>query len=165
MRHSPPAELRAELAACLDVPRWLDEVAARAPFDVLEDLLAVAREAANPLTPAEIDGALAAHPRIGERPRGEGTAQEFSRREQEAADASDPVLAATIAAGNREYEARFGRVFLIRAAGRSCAGILRELGRRLLLDPDDERAEVGEQLREIALLRISQLWDHQEART
>ena len=44
--------------------------------------------------------------------------------------------------------------FLIRAAGRSRADILAELERRLRLGDDDELAVVGEQLREIALLRI-----------
>ncbi|HEV7949033.1 MAG TPA: 2-oxo-4-hydroxy-4-carboxy-5-ureidoimidazoline decarboxylase, partial [Glaciihabitans sp.] len=53
------------------------------------------------------------------------------------------------------YEARFGRVFLIRAAGRSRAEILSELTRRLELDDETELAIVGEQLRDIALLRLT----------
>lgn len=40
--------LRVELRACLAVPRWIDEVAARAPFTSVDDLLAAGREAANP---------------------------------------------------------------------------------------------------------------------
>jgi 2-oxo-4-hydroxy-4-carboxy-5-ureidoimidazoline decarboxylase len=60
-------------------------------------------------------------------------------------------------AANRQYEARFGRVFLIRAAGRSAADILAELRRRLHNEPADEAAEVATQLREIALLRLEQL--------
>jgi len=63
-------------------------------------------------------------------------------------------LAAAIAAGNAAYERRFGRVFLIRAAGRTRAEILGELRRRLELDDAAELAIVGEQLREIALLRL-----------
>ncbi|MCY7325058.1 MAG: OHCU decarboxylase, partial [Microbacteriaceae bacterium] len=58
--------------------------------------------------------------------------------------------------GNRRYEHRFGRVFLIRAAGRSRAEILAELERRLLLDDQTELAIVGGQLLEIALLRLEQ---------
>lgn len=148
------AALRAGLEAALGVRRWVDEVAAQAPFSSLAALLTVAGDAAR-LTPAEIDEALAHHPRIGERPTGEGAAQAFSRREQSSADADDPELAARIAAGNAAYEERFGRVFLIRAAGRTRAEILAELERRLALPPDEELAVVGEQLREIALLRLS----------
>lgn len=146
-----------QLRACLHVERWVRDVARGAPYATLDDLLAAAEAAATPLSPAEIDEALAAHPRIGERAEGEGTAQRFSRAEQSSADADDAELAAAIARGNRAYEERFGRIFLIRAAGRSRAEILAELERRLELDDDAELQVVGEQLREIALLRLRDL--------
>lgn len=149
---------REELRACLHVERWVDEVADAAPYASLDALLAVASAAATPLTPAEIDEALAAHPRIGEKPAGDGAAARFSRAEQSSADAGDAELAAAIAAGNRAYEERFGRVFLIRAAGRSRSEILAELDRRLALDGASELAVVGEQLREIMLLRLEKLF-------
>lgn len=149
---------RDELRACLHVERWVDEVADAAPYESLEALLAVAADAATPLSPAEIDEALGAHPRIGETPTGEGAAQRFSRSEQSSADSDDPELAAAIAAGNRRYEERFDRVFLIRAAGRSRAEILAELTRRLQLDDEAELSVVAEQLREITLLRIERLY-------
>jgi 2-oxo-4-hydroxy-4-carboxy-5-ureidoimidazoline decarboxylase len=149
---------RDQLRACLHVERWVDDVADAAPYGTIDELLAAASEAATPLTPAEVDEAMASHPRIGEKPAGEGTAQRFSRAEQSSADAEDPELAAAIAAGNRAYEERFGRVFLIRAAGRSRAEILAELDRRLRLDDAEELVVVGEQLREIALLRLRQLF-------
>ena len=151
------AALREGLSASLAVPRWVDDVAARAPFDSIETLLAVASDAATPLAPAEIDQAIAHHPRIGEKPAGSGTSQEFSRAEQ--GTATD--LADELAAGNAAYEQRFGRVFIIRAAGRSRAEILDELERRLALAPDEEVSIVGEQLRDIALLRLEKLYSEE----
>ncbi|GEA86066.1 OHCU decarboxylase [Cellulomonas cellasea] len=151
----PEARLREALTASLAVGRWVDDVAAGAPYGSLEALLAAARAAGTPLSGAEIDEALAHHPRIGERPAGDGAAQAFSRREQSSADADDPALARAVADGNAAYEKRFGRVFLIRAAGRSRAEILAELRRRLVLDDRTERRVVGEQLVEIALLRLA----------
>ena len=145
---------RDRLRTCLHVERWVEEVAGGAPYAGLEALIAAADAAASPLSPAEVDEALAAHPRIGERAAGDGAAQRFSRSEQSSADADDPELAAAIARGNRAYEERFGRIFLIRAAGRSRAEILAELERRLALGDEEELAVVGEQLREIALLRL-----------
>jgi 2-oxo-4-hydroxy-4-carboxy-5-ureidoimidazoline decarboxylase len=147
-------QLREALGAALSVDRWVAEVAALAPFDSVEQLVAVAHNAATPLAPAEIDAAIAHHPRIGEKPVGEGAAQAFSRSEQASVDASDTALAAALAAGNRAYEERFGRVFIIRAAGRSRREILAELDRRLELDDSTELAIVGEQLRDIAVLRL-----------
>ncbi len=156
-------ELRQGLTACLNVPRWVDDVLARAPYASLDALLAVAAEAATPLSPAEVDQAMADHPRIGERPSGAGTSASFSRAEQASSDAGDEELAARLAAGNAAYEAKFGRVFLVRAAGRSRAEILSELERRIRLEPAEEVGVVATELRDIALLRLPQLFGHLDA--
>lgn len=148
-----------QLTTALGVRRWVAALAAAAPYADLDALLERAAVAAASLAPEEVEEALAHHPRIGERPAGEGPAQAFSRREQAADDADDVELAAAIAAGNAAYEARFGRVFLIRAAGRSRAEILAELGRRLELDDATELATAGAQLREIALLRLRSMFE------
>lgn len=157
------AELRQGLTACLHVRRWVDEVVARVPFASMDALLAAATEAATPLSPAEVDEALADHPRIGQRPAGRGAAASFSRHEQASSASEDADLAERLARGNAAYEARFGRVFLIRAAGRSRAEIVAELERRLRLEPEEEIAIVGTELRDIALLRIPQLFAHVDA--
>jgi 2-oxo-4-hydroxy-4-carboxy-5-ureidoimidazoline decarboxylase len=150
--------LREGLAASLSVNRWIDEVASHSPFESVEQLLLVATEAASPLSPQEIDEAIAHHPRIGEKPVGDGRSQEFSRAEQSALGDEDALTAEQIAAGNAAYEERFGRVFIIRAAGRTRADILTELTRRLELPNATELEIVGEQLREIALLRLVQIF-------
>lgn len=152
------AALREGLYASLGVRRWVEDVAARAPYATLDELLAVAADAATPLSEDEIAEALEHHPRIGERPKGQGTAQSFSSAEQQAPDADDEVLAAEIAKGNVAYEARFERIFIIRAAGRTRREVLAELHRRLVLDDETELQTVGEQLRDIALLRIRKLY-------
>lgn len=155
MREISDSELRAALEAALAIPRFVDDVAGRAPYRDFDDLASAAAEAGSALTPAEIDEAMAGHPRIGEEPAGRGAAQQFSRAEQAAPDADDAVLAAALADANRAYERRFDRVFLIRAAGRSRAEILAELDRRLGLDDDTELAIVADQLLQIALLRLA----------
>lgn len=155
MIETAPADLR----AALGVERWVGELSAASPFASLDVLLAEAYAAASPLSAAEIDEAVSHHPRIGEQPTGEGVAQSFSRSEQGAA--GDAATEAAIAAGNADYEQRFGRIFMIRAAGRSRAEILAELQRRLALDPEEELAVVAEQLREIALLRLTTLYEEE----
>ena len=151
-------ELREGLRASLGVERWVDEVVAASPFPSAAELLETAKRAATPLSPQEIDEAIAHHPRIGEKPNGDGQSQAFSRNEQSSADADDEELAAAIAAGNQAYEERFGRVFIIRAAGRTRAEILDELTRRLELTNSTELEIVGEQLRDIAMLRLEKLY-------
>ncbi|WP_395640943.1 2-oxo-4-hydroxy-4-carboxy-5-ureidoimidazoline decarboxylase [Pseudolysinimonas sp.] len=152
MIETTPADLR----AALGVERWVTDLTAASPFDSLETLLATAHTAATPLSPQEIDEAISHHPRIGEKPVGQGAAQDFSRTEQ--GDEGDAKTNAAIARGNEAYERRFGRIFIIRAAGRSRAEILDELERRLNLPPEEEVSIVGEQLRDIALLRLEKLY-------
>ncbi len=147
------ADARATLQACLDVPRWVDAVSAGRPYDTAAAVLHRARTAAASFSDEEIDAALSRHPRIGER-AGAGHDAEFSSREQAAVSGADPVITEAIRAGNVEYERRFDRVFLIRAAGRPATEILAELRRRLDNTPEQEKAEITTQLREIALTRL-----------
>src|SRR6478735_9219253 len=146
-------EAKATLATCLDVPRWIEDVAVDRPYSSAAAALHRARASASSLTDTEIEAALARHPRNGEQAGADHDA-DFSEREQAAVGDADPTVTAAIRAGNTEYESRFGRVFLIRAAGRPAGDILTELRRRLNNTPEAERAEVVTQLREIALTRL-----------
>ena len=148
------ADAVAALRPCLDVERWLGQIADARPFPSLHALTEFARTAANPLTSAEIQQALGHHPRIGERPTAETAEASMSRSEQAGVDRTDAQIAQQLAHGNREYEEKFGQVFLIRAAGRSTPQILAALRERLTHTPDQEEAIVAQQLREIALLRL-----------
>ncbi|WP_433870244.1 2-oxo-4-hydroxy-4-carboxy-5-ureidoimidazoline decarboxylase [Saccharopolyspora sp. CA-218241] len=153
----PRAELVERLLACLDVPRWADDVADRRPFADLAELLGAADGAAPDLTPGELDGALAAHPRIGQRPAGTGSAADHARGEQSGVDPDDAELSRALREGNEEYERRFGHVYLVRAAGRSGAELLSILRSRLDNDPAAERRVVERELREIARLRLEKV--------
>jgi 2-oxo-4-hydroxy-4-carboxy-5-ureidoimidazoline decarboxylase len=155
-----PAEAaEARLLECLAVPRWARTLAAGRPYPTRQSLMDAARDAGGDLTDDEVDDALARHPRIGERPAPAQPAREagWSRSEQGGVDASDAVLAMALRAGNAEYEKRFGRVFLIRAAGRSGPEILEALNARLLHDYTQELAVVRRELTEIAVLRLEKV--------
>ena len=156
-------ELREGLPACLNVPRWVDEVAGGGPYASLDDLLDAAGLAATPLTADEVDQALADHPRIGEGPADTGVSSTLSAGEQAASASDDPELAARLAAGNRAYEERFGRIFLVGAAGRGRPEVLAELERRLLLPPEEEVKVVASELRDIALRRIRQVFSRPDS--
>ena len=145
---------RAALRPCVDIDRWIDQVVDGRPYADVEAALAAGMRAADPWTESEIDGALAQHPRIGDRPQGASAEATFSRSEQAGVDVTDADVQAALVSGNLAYEDRFGRVFLIRAAGRSSREILDALNARLLHSPDEELPVVAEQLREIAVLRL-----------
>ena len=146
-------EAQGLLRTCLDVPRWVDDVEGGRPYAGWAALREAAEQSAARLTEAELEAALARHPRIGER-AGASHDAEHSEREQAGVDHTDRDTASRLAAGNAAYEERFDRVFLIRAAGRSAAEILAELDRRLDNDDPTERDETIQQLGEIAVLRL-----------
>ena len=135
------------------IPSWADAVVAERPYASVDELVDAASRLARDWTRADLDAALAHHPRIGERPVGTGAEAAASRTEQAGMTDADDDVTALIAAGNRVYEERFGRVFLIRAAGRTPEEMLAELKRRLANDEDTEVGEALAQLTEIALLR------------
>ena len=153
LNSSPDDELMRVLLECCDVPAWAQTVAAGRPYSEVDSLLAVADAAARRLGPADVERALAAHPRIGERAQGKGTSAGWSRREQAGVDTDEQTQAALLE-GNRAYEHRFGRVFLICASGLSAGEILAALRGRLENDPATEDAVVADELRKIALLRL-----------
>lgn len=148
---------REKILAALGVPRWAGEVLAGAPYDSVDELVAAA-ERTGALTDEELEEAVRHHPRIGEQPTAEGDAGRLSAAEQEGLGRSDEGVDAGIARGNRVYEERFGRVFLIRAAGRTSQEVLDELQRRLTNDPGAEAAEAKQQLREIGVARLRALF-------
>ena len=127
------------------------------PYPDLESLLAAGRRAADPFTAPEMAAALAHHPRIGERAPGTSTGARLSASEQAGLGNPDPAAAEALADGNRAYEEKFGQVFLIRAAGRSREEVLASLNARLAHTPEQEEPVIGQQLREIAVLRLEGL--------
>ncbi len=147
----PRAEAERLVAGWLGVPRWVRAVVDGRPYAVAADLAATAEAAAQQLTDDELAEALSRHPRIGERPEGTDAGSAYSRSEQAGVEASDEQR---LKEGNAAYEDRFGRVFLVRAAGRSSTEILAELERRLRNDDATEREETVTALRDIALLRL-----------
>ncbi|RKT85155.1 2-oxo-4-hydroxy-4-carboxy-5-ureidoimidazoline decarboxylase [Saccharopolyspora antimicrobica] len=152
----PRAELVEQLLACLDIPRWAADIADQRPFADDDAVYRAADAAAPALTREELDQALAAHPRIGDRPQGTGTSANFSRNEQ-AGVGDDAELARALREGNEAYERRFGHVYLVCASGRSGAELLEVLHSRLDNEPETELRIVEDELRKIARLRLAKV--------
>ncbi|MFJ6651672.1 2-oxo-4-hydroxy-4-carboxy-5-ureidoimidazoline decarboxylase [Microbacterium sp. NPDC091313] len=151
---APEADAIAVVRVWADVPGWTDAVVSGRPYASVDALASYAGALAAQWAPADLKAALAHHPRIGGTVTGSGAEAAASRREQASMATAGDDIAAAMAAGNAAYEERFGRVFLIRAAGRTPAEMLAELRRRLANDPETETREATAQLAEIAMLRL-----------
>jgi 2-oxo-4-hydroxy-4-carboxy-5-ureidoimidazoline decarboxylase len=156
------AECERELLACCASPRWARQVAAGRPYADVAALCAEGDSALARLDWGDIAEALAAHPRIGERPAGADRAAAWSRREQSGVAGANPHVRAALMEANREYEERFGHVFLIFATGRTEDEILAAARARLGNDDEAERGVVRAELGRITRLRLSRLLvDHE----
>ena len=62
-----------------------------------------------------------------------------------------------LADANRDYEARFGYIFIVCATGKTAAEMLALLERRLRHDAGDELAIAAEEQRKITRLRLMKL--------
>jgi 2-oxo-4-hydroxy-4-carboxy-5-ureidoimidazoline decarboxylase len=148
----PAGEARAALLACCHAERWAAQVAQGRPYPSLG---ALQGRAAEVLTDEDVTEALAGHPRIGQAPAAGHSS--WSRSEQSGLADADQAVRAELAAGNQAYEARFGHIYLVGAAGRSATELLAILQARLTNDPKTERQVMRGELIKINDLRLAQL--------
>ncbi|MBX6385072.1 MAG: 2-oxo-4-hydroxy-4-carboxy-5-ureidoimidazoline decarboxylase [Microbispora sp.] len=150
---------REDLRSCCASTKWVEKVAARGPFRDLDALRRASEAAFTVLTWEDVLEALAAHPRIGERPGGAGREAAWSRSEQSGMADAGPDLLDAIREGNAAYERRFGHVYLVCATGRDAGELLALLRERLGNDEETERKVVAGELSKIVALRLAKLWE------
>ena len=155
-----PAEARDLLRSCCGASAWVERMMARRPFASHDALMATARDEWFGLQRSDWLEAFGHHPKIGDR---DSLRQRFARtahlseREQAGVDgASEDVLEA-LAAGNREYERRFGYIFIVCASGKPADAMLELLRRRLTNPPDVEILVAAGEQAKITELRLKKL--------
>lgn len=146
-----------EVLACCGSTAWARELATRRPLPDEVSLLSVADEIWSRMGARDWMEAFSKHPRIGERAApSTGTAQSgaWSVQEQQNVASAEDALQTALADGNRKYEQRFGRVFIVCASGKSAGEMLDTLRRRLRSDDATELLEAAEEQRKITNLRL-----------
>ena len=98
--------------------------------------------------------AFAVHPKIG---AGRAGGSGWSDEEQAGVAPAAGETLLRLADANREYEARFGYIFIVCATGRTAAEMLALLERRLRHDADEELPVAAEEQRKITQLRLAKL--------
>ena len=150
--------LRPELLRLTAAPDWADALLDGRPYDDLDDLQSASDTIISGLSEAQVDAALAGHPRIGEKATGlDDESAARSAREQAGMARADAAVQQAMVQGNAEYEARFGRIYLVAAAGRSAEELLGYLEERLGNDPTAELDVVRGELAAITRLRLADL--------
>jgi 2-oxo-4-hydroxy-4-carboxy-5-ureidoimidazoline decarboxylase len=156
----PAAAAREALLACCAAPSWADRMLTGRPYCSAQDAIRQSDTIVTSLTIADLAQALDAHPRIGEKRAAEhaaGQSARWSRQEQAAASTASARTAAELAAGNLEYEQRFGHIYLVCASGRSGEELLAILRSRLGNDDQAEWRVVRSELGKINEIRLRRL--------
>ena len=154
----PRAEAAKEILPCCGSTAWADQLAARRPIHNEVALLAACDEVWRNL-PVE---AFQSHPRVGEsRAPAAASARStsWSQEEQQRVTTSGEDIKRRLAEGNRAYEGRFDRIFIVCATGKSALEILEILERRLQNDDRTELLEAAEAQRHIAHIRLKKWLD------
>jgi len=150
-------EAAEEILPCFGSKAWALAMAARRPILDEAALLAACNQTCNSLKESDWLDAFRSHPRIGEsRSPASSTARSaaWSGEEQRQVGFADEEVKAALAEGNRAYEERFKRIFIVCASKKSAREILQILRQRLRNDDATELHETAGQQRQIAHLRL-----------
>jgi OHCU decarboxylase len=155
--HLPAQQAADTILPCCGSSVWARELVARRPLINEAALLSASDEIWNKLQPDDWMEAFSKHPRIGERkapPAASSQSASWSAQEQQnVANAAESVQQ-ELAIANREYEQRFGRVFIVCATCKSAEEMLDILRRRLQNDDVTELRAAAEEQRKITNIRL-----------
>ncbi|HEY2158516.1 MAG TPA: allantoinase AllB [Isosphaeraceae bacterium] len=156
----PEPDARAELLSCCGSSRWADRMTALRPFPTAANLLDAAARVWQGLDRGDRLQAFAAHPKIGDvdalRAKFAATAAWASGEQAGVAGASEATLRA-LAEWNRDYEARFGHIFIVCATGKTADEMLGLLRARLANEAAAELAIAGAEQAKISRIRLRKL--------
>ena len=126
-----PDDARVALRRCCGSRAWSEAMTLARPFEDLPALLRLAERTWWSLGEADHREAFAAHPRIGEAKVPKTGDATWSTDEQRTAAAAAAQTLAELADANREYDAKFGFIFIVCATGRTADAMLADLRDRL----------------------------------
>ena len=155
----PQEEAAREILPCCGSETWAAGMAAKRPIHEELSLMETSDAIWRALGESDWLEAFRSHPRIGEsRAEVNSVAQSWawSEQEQHKAASADEAMKLALKRGNREYEQKFGRIFIVCATGKSASEILEILRRRLHNDEATELRQAAEEQRQIMHIRLKQ---------
>jgi len=153
-------QAEAELLKCCGSQRFASQMTAARPFANFDELLTEADDVWRSLNADNWLEAFRAHPKIGEKQAAavqSEEARQWSAQEQSGINDAGADTMAAIAARNRDYELRFGFIFIVCATGKSSEEMLAILQARLQNDAETEIAVAAEEQRKITRIRLEKL--------
>ncbi len=149
-----------ELAKCCGSSAWVNNMLPFFPADDMVEILEDAEEQWWKCSEVDWKEAFAHHPKIGDveslKKKFAATALWASGEQSGVNTASQQTIEA-LAEGNRDYEKKFGYIFIVCATGKSADEMLEILQSRLPNSPEDEIQIAADEQNKITKLRIEKL--------
>jgi len=160
LNHINKVEAYNALLKCCGSSKWVNKMLDERPFNSKSEILKKAGliwSSSN-----EIDGleAFNYHPKIGSKEKlleKFSETKEWSRREQSGIKKASDLLVNKLAIKNREYEYKFGFIFIVCATGKTAKEMLNILESRLLNERTIEIKIAMEEQGKIAQIRLDKL--------
>ncbi len=156
----PAALAEAEFLRCCGSTKWAHSMAAARPFLDFNSVESAAEAQFTILADEDWLEAFHAHPKIGEKKAAghqSAEARRWSAQEQSRTQEASADVIEALAEGNREYERRFGFIFIVCASGKSAGEMLAILTNRLSNSPASELLQAAEEQKKITQLRLAKL--------
>jgi OHCU decarboxylase len=154
------SEAAIEFLKCCGSQQWAKKMSAGRPFASVSELCVKAVDVWWELSKDDWLEAFRSHPKIGEKKATSQIstqAQTWSGQEQDGIENSTAETLDELAKLNREYEEKFGFIFIVCATGKSSAEMLAILRSRITNDVESElRIAAGEQVK-ITEIRLRKL--------
>jgi OHCU decarboxylase len=155
-----PSAAEDELLKCCGSKNWARLMVGDRPYRSLDALVETADRVWWSLEPGDWLEAFHSHPKIGEKKAAAMVpveAQRWSEDEQSGIHDSAAETIDALAQLNREYEEKFGYIFIVCASGKSSEEMLAILRQRLGNNPDEELRIAAAEQAKITVLRLKKL--------
>jgi len=154
----PSEQAEAEFLKCCGSRRWAAKMTAERPFENLEEMVTAADRIWWALEPNDWLEAFDSHPQIGEKSAAASVAREslrWSEAEQSGTRDSTQQTMKELADLNRQYQEKFGFIYIVCATGKSADEMLALLRARLDNDPATEMLSAAAEQAKITTLRLN----------
>jgi OHCU decarboxylase len=158
----PTSEVESELLKCCGSKRWAQRMVQARPFASPNELTTKAEQIWWALEPFDWLEAFHSHPKIGETKAAVTTSdqsRQWSEAEQAGVSTAATQTLQALAVLNREYEEKFGYIFIVCATGKSSEEMLGTLRARLENPADEELRNAATEQARITELRLKKLID------
>lgn len=149
-----------KLFKCCGSTRWAKQLAAKKPFDNIQQLLQVSDEIWESCTEADGLEAFTHHPKIGDIKSLEkkfASTKEWAGGEQSGVNTATQDTLKALAKGNDEYEKKFGYIFIVCATGKTADEMLTLLNERISNNAASELKIAMNEQNKITHIRLKKL--------